>query len=98
MSPTVPVVVLHVKGTLDAAGAVALQHRFDAEDGTHVVVADLGEVSQVQPVGLLLLAHDLRRRVRPRIQLRGLREHHVRMLHCFGLHVRTAREPPPALA
>jgi anti-anti-sigma regulatory factor len=88
--------VLHVTGRLDADGVRALADRLDAEDGAREVVLDLGAAREVDHVALAVLAHDLRQRSTPRVVLRGLCEHHIRMLRYFGLDVR-AEPPPPSV-
>jgi hypothetical protein len=98
MNSTGPVLVLHVAGTLGAMGVRALQQRLDAENGAQTVVVDLGTARKLHHVALAILAHDLQRRVRPRVVLRGLEEHHVRLLRCFGLDLRDGQVTPTARA
>lgn len=83
-------IFLRISGRLDAAAAHALDARLDQIDRRSLVVVDLGAVHDVDHVALAILASDLARRQQPHVALRGLCEHHVRMLRYFGFEIGAA--------
>ncbi len=78
--------VIRVSGTFDRASAVELAHRLEDERGDELVV-DFSHVREFADLGVATLAHGLAGAARP-LQLRGLRQHQVRIFRYFGLDVR----------
>jgi hypothetical protein len=78
-------VVLRVEGVVDPDRVGSLRERVDELRGvTACVVIDLSEARGVHHLALAMLADDVAKRRAPAIVLRGLCEHHLRMLRYFG--------------
>jgi hypothetical protein len=92
------VLVLHARGRLDIAAVRALQQRLDAENGLQTVVLDLEGTHGAGLLSLAVLARDPRRRVRPPVVVRGLSEHHLRLLRHLGFDAGEAEPRPVGLA
>lgn len=79
------VLVLRVGGTVDPESVAGLRARIDALEALPGrVVIDLCDARHVEHLALAMLAEDATRRRAPRVILRGLCEHHLRMLRYFG--------------
>jgi hypothetical protein len=79
------VLVLRVGGNVDPESVAALRARIDAlETLPGSVVIDLCDARHVEHLALAMLAEDATHRRAPRVVLRGLCEHHLRMLRYFG--------------
>jgi anti-anti-sigma regulatory factor len=78
------VLVLRVGGNVDPESVAGLRARIDALEGPGSVVIDLCDARHVEHLALAMLAEDATRRRAPRVVLRGLCEHHLRMLRYFG--------------
>jgi hypothetical protein len=74
--------VLRVEGVLDLEAARALAARIRSADGALRV--DLTRVSVFHDFGVTVVAQALQRR-RGRASVRGLRQHHLRLLRYLGI-------------
>jgi anti-anti-sigma regulatory factor len=78
-------IVMRVHGTVDPATVRALRTRIaELDDPPGRVVIDLADARDVEHLALAMLADDASQRRGPKIVLRGLCEHHLRMLRYFG--------------
>lgn len=78
-------VVLRIEGVVDPDRVGALRARVDElRDLATSVVIDLSEARGVHHLALAMLADDVAKRRAPAVVLRGLCEHHLRMLRYFG--------------
>jgi len=78
-------IVMRIRGTVDPETVRALRARIAALQGPPGrVVIDLGDARDVEHLALAMLADDASQRRGPKIVLRGLCEHHLRMLRYFG--------------
>ncbi len=78
-----------VEGVFDGARAAELAHTLEAMlGGSDPVVLDFTKVREFYDFGVAVLAHDLalRRTERePKVSLKGLRTHQLRMFRYFGI-------------
>jgi anti-anti-sigma regulatory factor len=83
---TEEVVVVQFEGRLDAIAAARVRpYLLRASPGARVIL-DLTRVRDVEHLGLARLAQELARvRGSPNVVLRGMCEHHLRMLRYFGV-------------
>jgi hypothetical protein len=80
---------ISVTGLVDRAAVEALGRmlvHLDHRVASRVLVVDFGLATRLEDVVLAELAEDLRRH--PRLQLRGLRDHHLRVLHYLHAELR----------
>jgi anti-anti-sigma regulatory factor len=75
--------VLQVEGVLDLQAARELAARI-AASGDAVLRVDLTRVREFHDFGVTVLAQALQRR-RGKISVRGLRQHHLRLLRYLGI-------------
>ena len=83
----------HVEGVLNGVTATELRNKVEAEacdpgsgQAPHIVI-DFSRVRESYDFGISVLAHWLGQRgnARPKVHLRGLRTHQMRMFHYFGI-------------
>ena len=84
-------VTLRLEGTLDGRTAREVHASLDACRGCPEVVLDFSHLREFRDAAVPELTPDL---CALRVRLRGLGEHHTRVLRCFGVVV--AREAPRA--
>jgi len=83
-----------VSGTLTGAAATDLEKRLEAEsDGASRVVIDFSQVRDFSDFGLAIVARALGRRGpnEPPVELRGLRQHQLRMFRYLGFDASSPR-------
>ncbi len=85
-------VTIEMDGVFDGATALKLRERLDA--ARHLgkrIVLDFSKVSELRDFGMGVLAHGLAERAAslPRVSLRGLRTHQLRMLRYLGVDAET---------
>lgn len=81
---------LEIKGTFDGAAAWDLRSQIEKLDGQLPVAEielDFTDVREYYDFGVAVLAHGLaqRRPQLPRVRMRGLKAHQVRMFKYFGV-------------
>ena len=85
-------VTIEVDGVFDGATAWELRHTLDAaRPRTSHIVLDFSRVREFYDFGVGVLAYGLAQRETnlPRVSLRGLRTHQLRMLRYFGVEAET---------
>ena len=81
---------IEVNGVFDGASAWELRNTLDAaKQKSGRIVLDFSRVREFYDFGVSILAHALAQRPSylPRVALRGLRTHQLRMLRYFGVDV-----------
>lgn len=84
-----PRTVIRVSGTFDRSSASELTRRVEGEPTDEPLVLDFSLVREFADLGVAALAHGLARAER-RLQLRGLRQHQLRIFRYFGVDVERA--------
>jgi anti-anti-sigma regulatory factor len=80
-------ITIRLDGVFDGASAWELRHTLDAvRQGAQNVVLDFSRVREFYDFGVAVLAHGLAQRGEsPRVALKGLRQHQLRMFRYFGV-------------
>jgi hypothetical protein len=76
--------VIRMDGVFDVPAAQRLAHVLEQTDANEQVRIDLTEVREFHDYGVTVLANALASRG-TRIVVRGLRQHHLRLLRYFGV-------------
>jgi anti-anti-sigma regulatory factor len=86
-----PEVTINVDGIFDGATAWELRKKLETSPRAQTVVLDFSRVREFYDFGVGVLAHWLAQRANrfPRILLRGLRTHQLRMFRYFGVETET---------
>lgn len=86
-APTGEPLTIALDGVFDGASAWELRHTLEAMQKRVVpVVVDFTKVREFYDFGVAVLAHGLaQRREEPKVSLRGLRSHQLRMFRYFGI-------------
>ena len=91
-------VLIQLSGTFDAVTAWDVRRRLRALPRDAQVVLDFTRVKEFLDVGVAVVAPGLLDDERPRVTLRGLRQHQHRMFRYFGIDVGAAMSAAAAAA
>src|SRR5229473_3234952 len=80
-------VLLRLTGRFDPASALLLERELVKESASDEVVLDFGSVDDLGDASLAVLSHVLRCATARSLRVCGLRRHHERLLHYFGIEL-----------